>query len=403
MTARCAVLLAAVSLSAFAGSRPRPGGTLQLVLVSPSMTVDPSSADAPIDAFRLSLTHQPICRLVDMTRSPGVLKLTVPASVDVKFVTEALTRGAPLLTNVGAPNVNGREVELPIRGARTDLERTLCHPLFSLPVGPFKVKGTRLEAFDEQPMGRPYLDGLALQATDARTAERLFAQRRAQLVVGASTPTDAPQLFVTALALGPGLANVRTAIESSIDRADLARFFVPAPSAALPSLQPGATPTTPTPARPSPVTPAQELTLSFDQTAEHERGIAQRLQVKLQPFGYRVALKPVPRAEVKARAPGANELVLRSFALPPSPTGALLMWLSVAGQQARAAAVLQSISSAPDADARARDLSLQLANELNVIPLVTRGLGVSATRDVQHLTRDAMGLPRVDDAFFSAE
>ncbi|MGV3625338.1 MAG: hypothetical protein ACO1OB_31295 [Archangium sp.] len=391
------------SLSAFAGSRPRPGGTLQLVLVSPSMTVDPSSADAPIDAFRLSLTHQPICRLVEMTRAPGVLKLTVPASIETKFVTEALARGNALLTNVGTPNVTGREIELPIRGARADLERTLCHPLFSLPIGPFKVKGAKLEAFEDQPMGRPYLDALSLQATDARTAERLFGQRRAQLVVGASTPSEAPQFFVTALTLGPGLAQVRTAIESSIDRADLARFFVPAPSAALPSLQPGATPTSPTPARPAPVTPPQELTLLFDETAEHERGIAQRLQVKLQPFGYRVALKPLPRADVKAKTLGANEVALRSFALPPSPTGTLLMWLSITGQQARAAAALQSISSAPDADVRARELSLQLANELNVIPLVTRGLGVSATRDVQHLTRDAMGLPRVDDAFFSAE
>lgn len=398
-------LILLLSLAAHAGSRPKPGGTLQLVLVSPSMTVDPLSADAPIDAFRLSLTHQPVCRIVEFSRpTAGTLRLTVPPSVDVKLVTEALARGAPaLLTNVGAPLVSGRDVDLPIRGARADLERTLCHPIFSTPVGPFRVKGPRLEAFDEQPAGRPYLDALSLQSTDARTAERLFAQRRSQLVVGAPVNSDAPQLFVTALTLGPGLSPLRAAIESSIDRADLARFFVPAPSAALPALQPGATPTTPPPAKPAVLNPPQELTLLFDEAAEHERGIAQRLQVKLQPFGYRVALKALPRAEVKTRALAANELALRSFALPPSATGALLMWLSVAGQQSRAAVVLQQLSAAPDAEARAKELSLQLAPELNVIPLVTRGLGVMSAKDLQHLTRDAMGLPRVDDAFFSAE
>ena len=395
-----ALLLGATT--ALAGSRARPGGSLQLVLVSPSMTVDPNSADAPIDAFRLSLTHQPICRLVEFSRTPGSLRLTVPPSVDLKLVTEALARGGALLTHVGTPTVTNRDIDLPLKTARVDLERTLCHPRFSIPIGPFRVKGTRLEAFDEQPLGRPHLDALSLQSTDARTAERLFAQRRAQLVVGAPVAADVPQLFVTALTLGPGLTPVRAAIESSIDRSDLARFFVPAPSAALPGLQPGATDLTPV-ARPTAVTPPRELTLRFDETADHERGIAQRLQVKLQPFGYRVALKPLPHHDVKATPPGANELVLRSFALPPTATGALLQWLEISGQTARAPAVLQQLSAAPDAEARAKELSQSLAAELPVIPLVTRGLGVTAVRDLQHLTRDAMGLPRVDDAFFAAE
>ncbi len=401
---RVLLLSLCITTVALAGSRPKPGGTLQLVLVSPSTTVDPLSADAPIDAFRLSLTHQPICRLVEFSRpAPNTLRLTVPPSVDVKLVTEALTRGnGVLLTNVGAWLVNGREVDLPIKGARVDLERTLCHPLFSVPVGPFRVKGSKLEAFDEQPLSRPYLDTLALQSADARTAERLFAQRRAQLVVGAPTPSEAPQLFVTALALGPGLASVRAAIESSIDRADLARFFVPAPSAPLNGLLP-TTAAPPATARPAPLTPPQELSLLFDETAEHERGIAQRLQVKLQPFGYRVALKPLPRADLKTKTLAANEFALRSFALPPSPTGALLMWLGLAGQQSRAPAVLQQLAAAPDVDARAKELAAQLGPELSVIPLVTRGVGVMASKDVQHLTRDALGLPRVDDLFLSAE
>ena len=33
----------------------------------------------------------------------------------------------------------------------------------------------------------------------------------------------------------------------------------------------------------------------------------------------------------------------------------------------------------------------------------TQGLGIAASREVQHLTRDALGLPRLDDVFFALE
>jgi hypothetical protein len=61
--------------------------------------------------------------------------------------------------------------------------------------------------------------------------------------------------------------------------------------------------------------------------------------------------------------------------------------------------VVQQVAAAPDPDARARELAVQLTGELAIIPLVTRGLGVTASKDVQHLTRDVLGLPRLDDVF----
>ena len=156
-------------------------------------------------------------------------------------------------------------------------------------------------------------------------------------------------------------------------------------------------------ARPAPLNPPRELSLLFDEQAAHEKGIAQRLQVKLQPLGYRLALKPTPRSQLRGRSPGEGEVFLQSVALPPTPTGAVLVWLELAGQHARIPAVLQQLSAAPDLDVRARELALQLAPELPLIPLVTRGLGVVAAKEVQHLTRDALGLPRLDDVFFAAE
>lgn len=399
---------------AFAGDRARPGGSLQVALVSPSAAVEPLTADAPVDTLRLLLTHQLLCRLVEPSRpSANVLRLTTPPSVDPKLVTDALQRvsttttpARALLSSVASWSVNGRTVELQLKGTAPDLERILCHPAFAVPLGAFRAKGPRLEAFDEQPSGRPHLDSLTLQAADERTAERLFAQRRVQVVIGAATADDVPQLFVTAIVLGPGLAALKPAIESTTDRADLARFFVSAPAGPLPGLLPlSLAPAVQQAAvaRPAPLTPPRELSLLFDDEALHERNIAQRLQVKLQPLGYRLALKATPRAQLRGRVAAENEVILQSFALPPSPTGALLMWLELGGQRARIPAVLQALSIAPDLDTKARELATQLSTELPVIPLVTRGLGVTATKDVQHLTRDALGLPRLDDVFLAAE
>ena len=411
---RVSAALFLLATTALAGSRAHPGGTLQVALVSPSASVDPLTADSPVDALRLMLTHQPLCRVVELSRPSGnLLRLTTPASIDPKLVTDALQRVSTtttaargFLVPVSTWTVNGRNVDLQLKGPAPDLEKILCHPAFAIPVGAFRAKGDRLEAFDEQPSGRPHLDAVVLQAADARTAERLFAQRRVQLVLGAATSDDVVQLFATAVVLGPGLGNLKAAVESTTDRGDLARFFVAGPAGPLPGLlPPSLAPQVPAPptAKPAPLNPPRELTLLFDEEAAHEKSIAQRLQVKLQPLGYRLALKPTPRAALRGRSPGEGEVFLQSFALPPSPTGALVLWLELAGQHARIPAVLQQLAAAPDADARARELALTLGPELPVIPLVTRGLGVAAAKDVQHLTRDALGLPRLDDVFFAAE
>jgi hypothetical protein len=72
-------------------------------------------------------------------------------------------------------------------------------------------------------------------------------------------------------------------------------------------------------------------------------------------------------------------------------------------QRARIGPALAAVAAAADPDARARELAVELLPQLPLLPLVTRGVGVSAARDVQHLTRDALGLPRLDDAFLAPE
>ena len=347
--------------------------------------------------------------------APNLLRLTTPASVDPRLVTEALQRVSTtstaargFLVPVGSWTVNGRNVDLQLKGPAPDLERMLCHPAFAIPVGAFRARGTRLEAFDEQPAGRPHLDAVVLQSADARTAERLFAQRRVQLVVGASSPDEVVQLFATAVVLGPGLSGLRAAVESTTDRGDLARFFVAAPAGPLPGLLPPSL-APPAPrhrrrptraARPAPrALPA--LRRGGRPREEHRPaapGEAAAARATASPSS------PRPRAQLRGRSPAEGEVFLRSRSpCPPRPPGALVLWLELAGQHARIPAVLQLLAAAPDLDARARELATQLGPELPLIPLVTRGLGVAAAGDVQHLTRDALGLPRLDDVFFSAE
>lgn len=400
------LLLALLTASALAGGRPRYGGRLQVALVGEAESTDPLLATAPAEAARLLLTHQPLCRVAALSRpAPGVVRLTLPPGLAPARVAAALARvqaapGPPhaLLAPVAKWTSGEHHLELHLRAPAVEVERLLCHPAFAVDLGPFVARGAALEANDAFPAGRPYLDAVAVQAADARAAARLFAQRRAHLVLGSDAPTGAPQRFATALVLGDAAdAHLRAAVEATASRDDLARFFVPAPAAPLTTLTPtaAAPAALPAPARPPPLTAPREVALHFDAQADHERALAQRLQVKLQPLGYRVALRPLPRAALLTRTPAAGELQVVSLLLPETALGALLLWMSAAGEDARLPALLQQ----PELEARAPGL----ARALPVVPLVTRGLGVSASSEVQQLTYDASGLPRLDDVFLAPE
>jgi peptide/nickel transport system substrate-binding protein len=403
-----------LALVAAAGNRARPGGTLQVAMVAPSPKVTPLTAEAPVDVTRLLLTHQLLCRLVEFSHPTStVVRLAPLPGVESKQLAEALERVASspaptrgLMAPVASWAATGQGLDLQLVSSAADVGHLLCHPAFAIALGAFRAQGPQLEAYEAQPAGRPHLDALVLHATDERTAERLLSQKRVQVVVGASSHAEGLQLFVTALVLGPGLESLRPAIESTIDRADLARFFVPAPAGPLPGLLPpglGPQHAGPLPSRPVPLASAKDVSIGFDEAAPHERAIAQRLQVKLQPLGYRLALKPMSRDALRARVAKENELVMHSLVLPPSATGALLVWLELGQRRNRIPSVLQQLAASPDPEAKARDLAVQLAAELPLVPLVTRGVGVTASPEVRQVSRDILGVPRLDDVFLSPE
>ena len=384
----CAACLLLTGTVAMAGGRPRYGGQLDIAAITKSNELDPLFADSPVEAALSSLSSTPICRLTEFSRpSPLTLRLTtVHAALINTALTRAKTEATPyraFLTSIKAISVTSTGLDLALDAPAPWLEEALCHPSLSVPLAPY-VKGA---ANSRHPAGRPYPDTLVIQRTDSRTAERLLTGQKTQVVVGSAAASDAPQLFATYAVVAPGkdMLALRDAIDATTERADLARFFVRPPASPLFSILPpalgGSTAAPPRLPKPSPQKVAREVMISFDGANDDHRAIAEKLQVKLQPLGFRLSLKPLTKNELWASLPPGNAaaLSLRTVLLPASVPAAMT--------------VLSSLGYTTEANA-----AVTL-----VIPLCVQGVGVSTANDVQNFHRDSLGLPRLDDVFLSSE
>lgn len=414
---RAGLLLLLVAAVAVAGGRARLGGTLTVAAVVKTAHGDPLLADTPLEATLTGLTKLPPCRLGELSRpSPRTLRLTIRASARAADVAAALTRVKdtpspyrPLLASVksiAAPSAS--VVELELEGPAPELEAVLCHPALATAPSTFAVSDDRLLVNVDPALPRAWLDAIVIRATDARTAERLLAQRKVQVLLGAEAG-EGPMLYATYLVAHPKLgAAFARAVESSVDRPGLTRFFVRPPVRPLTSLFPpsveGAARRLPVeppppPARPAPLPAPVELTLVFDASLDEHRAVAERLQVKLGPLGYRLKLEALARRDLRDRLGRGPELALVGVLLPPRPAPALQLLLGLAGQPAR----LGELDALADA-ARDEAVFERAARGLpTLFPLFVQGLGVTSAREVQHLTRDEYGLPRLDDVFLAGE
>lgn len=438
------LLLLALAPGALAATRARFGGTLKVALAQKQGEFDPLWADTPSEAALVGLSSRSVCRL---DRSGGALKVLVselsrPSPTQLRLTLRENLRlgdGTPLAARQLAQSLERvanspspyRALLFPLRGEGRqlsaassqvlelslsfpwpDLERALCHPALALGVGPFRRSGERgsFAANPAFPEGRPYADALTVTSTDERGAARLLSLRRAQLALGGAedgSPSGAPALYGTYLAFQKKLgADFRQALESAIDRADLTRYFVRAPAVPMarllpPVLHPGAE--TPRPPAPRAQSPARELALLYDQSLPDQRAVAERLQLKLFERGYRVALRGLPRQQLRAAwAAGEYELLLHSLLLPPSPPLALAIALEAAGRRELLSLHLPALGAIADPaarDARARELADALAPELELFPLYAQALQVSALPGVNGLTLDPQGLPALEELF----
>jgi MarR-like DNA-binding transcriptional regulator SgrR of sgrS sRNA len=441
------VLLA--TTASLAAGRARYGGTLQVVVAGKMTEADPLYADAPLEAALISLVASPMCRLDAHQRIEAALAQDFTGgftSIEIRLSPATRGDGKPLTAQDAAAALRRALTEpTPYRGLLLPLETTnsvgaigtdrvafklafpwpdlgaaLCHPSLALSqsprtdgAGPFAAQSGQGSYLPQSayPRGRPYVDALRLSSSDARGAARQVAQRKAHLALGIA-PADAPPppaLSATYLLFSPEKAGaaVRGALEKAVDRDDLTRFFaVRAPTVPMngllpPLLQPDAK--LPPPAA---VASAQKpLTLKWDQSIEDHRAVAERLQVKLQDLGYRVALEPVSRRALReAWAKGDYSLMLQQVLLPPVPAPALAVVATLA-RAPNAAARLKPLGALADARERAdkaRALASELATELHLLPLYAQGLALQPAAGLQQLSLDGFGLPRLDDVFLEA-
>lgn len=448
---RRAWALAALALAAgavHAASRARYGGALKLVVVGKMGEADPLYADAPLEAALISLVAQPLCRLDAAQRLEPALATDFTGghlAFELRLAPAQRGDGKPLAASDAAAALQRaldeptpyRGLLLPLEGAQAvsasgadrvalrlsfpwpDLGAALCHPALALaraprtdgagPFAPLAAQGA-YAAQKSWPRGRPFVDTLTITASDARGAARLLAQRKAHLALGLS-PADAPAppmlsatyLLFSSERAGPG---VRAALEKAVNREELTRFFVRPPSAALTALLPLVPAPAPAAAAGAAPPPAAQrpLTLAWDAANEDHRAVAERLQVKLQGLGYRVALEPKSRRALReAWARGDYTLMLQQVLLPPVPAPALGVVATLARQQGVAARLkpLGAVADPKERAERARALAQDLAPELELLPLYSQGLSVQQAPGLQQLLLDGFGLPRLDDVFLS--
>jgi hypothetical protein len=137
----------------------------------------------------------------------------------------------------------------------------------------------------------------------------------------------------------------------------------------------------------------------LDDGLPDQRAVGERIQVKLHDLGYRVSLKALPRAVLRARwARGEFDLMLHSVLLPPQPAPALAVVLELALRHDLLPLELPplgALESGPRAE-RVAARATFLAPALSLVPLYTQGVGITLAPSVRGLSWDGAGLPRLD-------
>lgn len=434
---------------------------MRLAVASERPETDPLLADAPVDAALVSMTTQPVCWLEGPHRLRPTLAADISAHGEAQLVVaippgRKFANGAAITaknvasswsraTQPGSSSpyralllpirdegrrlsagASQRSIELPLSFPWPDLATSLCHPALGIvppsgpaaaglgPFTPARAPGT-YEANLAFPIGRPFADRLAVSFGDERGIARLWALKQAQIALG--IPEERPStsaaaaLYATYLVFNPAKtgAEFRQAFESIIDHGDLSRSFVRSPSTPMHALLPPSLMPQDAPPRPGPpaIAAPRELALAFDQSLPDQRSVAERIQVKLHELKYKVSLRPLPRAKLRALwASGGYDLMLHAVLLPPTPAAALSLAIEASGRHDLLSAELPplgAIANDAERDAAARERAKALAGSLPSIPLYAQALGAVASEEINGFHADAQGLPALDDAFIATE
>jgi peptide/nickel transport system substrate-binding protein len=443
-------IVAAVLVSpvASSGVRPAYGGDLRVVLPSLPQTFDPALAVSTADLVVARATCGTLMKwAADGTLLPDLLAAVpevTPTSVHLKLRSGLKTHDGSALgaaqvvaawRHAGEPSLaspygalflpvssiiarGDAEIDVQLAFPYPDWPRGLAHPGSSIPgAGPFLSSGSgqagvMLSAFGDAPSGRPYADHVRLVAGDSRGAARMLAQHTAdvlmQAVPGAGSP--GPLMQTTFLSLNPDrlkatYAPVRSAVEASIDSADLVSYFVRTPATPMRGLLPpplDVGPVAPfTPGTPRKVTPAARLTLIVDASNEDHRSVAERIQVLLHPQGVGLVVRSIPHAEFQKMVQSRDyELAVVGVPALPEAGLALAQVMLFAGGRDAASLLLSSIGQQSDLAAR-RGLVAERAREMRsslpLVPLYASGVPLTVRPGVYGASFDPTGVPSLAD------
>lgn len=428
-----------LALSALAASRPQYGGSLRVGHVPASAGEEaPWLRDSPLEATLLLTEASPLCTLEGggvrpvlatlealeplryrIVLRPG-LKSPRGGVIDAAAVLQSLeeaTAPGSFYRGLLAPAFREGKLALRVTGKLTlelsllypvpELPSALCHPALAIRarlgegLGPFVREGTGARIAQVQfPGGRPFVDRVSLTPSEDRALARALELDRVQVALGGlringSTYAElgAPKLFATWLRFSPARVGpeFREALESAVDRTELAQYFSRAPAEPMDALlPPGLLPAGSGAAARTEVTSPtlRTLTLLYDESLSDHRTLAERLQVKLHARGYRLSLQPRSREALRREAASA-ELSLQSALLPPEVLPALGVLLSVAGADARATRELAPLGRIASREARLAAAAKRveaLRTALPLIPLIAQGLRVYAAPSLHGLT-----------------
>jgi peptide/nickel transport system substrate-binding protein len=434
---------------------PRYGGELRIAVTEPATTVEPSLPRALADRILAGLVHETLLGVDDEGRPRPALAQSWASAADGR---EWTLRLAPAAFHDGAPVGSADAVRGLRRFLRADsaaashLARALeggdeyrrrgtedlagvaalddarlvlrfrlptavpLAPLASpaaaivsgrgagagpfVPTTPPSARGVSATAFGRHVRGRPFLDVVRLIAPPDRAAR---SEGLAADVAPSATPLP-PAAGLLLLLLDPAAppladGRVRALIAASVDRAQLARHFLPGGEAAEVLLSPALLPALPAPAprpasSPAPITGRLVLRVSSDVP----QSASQRVVAHLAALGLEVQAVAAP---VASKAPASPRLLV--WYPEVAEAGLALEELAaLAGSPPAVRAALEAADSVRDFDRRRADLQrieegLRATHVL--VPLARLPLPLGARPGVHALRATASGALVVENAW----
>jgi MarR-like DNA-binding transcriptional regulator SgrR of sgrS sRNA len=259
----------------------------------------------------------------------------------------------------------------------------------------------RFAPFVDHARGRPFLDAVVLQQSGDPSAAFAAGQVEAAPYVGAAARPTATLLLLVDPAREPFGEEGRARLDRALDRADLVRHVlpgsIPASTLLLPTLL---APLDPPPDRAVPAPVAGTVELLVDR--EIPPLASQRLLALVLRTGLQVKVRALPAAEVVA-TPAPLRLVLFTAEVPTA-AAALRELARFAPRQEDLERELAMAAAEPDPDRRRSRLYAaeeMLRRTRTVLPLAFVPAGLRTVPGLHGVVADALGRPRLDDAWLS--